>query len=117
MPAAPASDAVPGGVHVPPLETGIQAVWLFAVSRGPRTAARSASSPRSALPRHAAVPSRFPVQVGRAAQRSPPPEPLPPAGAIQRRVRRRTLSRHRALLTLAVRLASTRRRLPSASGA
>jgi len=77
MPAAPASDAVPGGVHLPPLETGIQAVWLFAISRGPRTTARSAPSPRPALPRHAAVPSRFPVQVRRAAQRSPPPEPLP----------------------------------------
>src|SRR5215813_1275720 len=68
----------------------------FAVSRGPCTATPSASSQRSALPRHAVVPSRFRVQVRRVAPRSPPPEPRPPEGAIQRRVRRRTLSAYTA---------------------
>jgi hypothetical protein len=57
-----------------PLGSGLQAVWPS--------------------PCHAGlVPFRFPVQVRRAAPRSPPPEPRPPEGAIQRRVRRRTVSR------------------------
>ena len=91
MPAAPTSDAVSGGVHSSTTGDWDSGSLAFAISRGPRTAAPSASSLRSALSRHAVVPSRFPVQVRRVAQRSPPPEPLPPAGAIQRRVRRRTL--------------------------
>src|SRR6478735_5715665 len=66
---------------------------VFTVSRGTCTATHSTPSLRSALPHHAAFPSRFRVQVGWVSPRSPPPEPRPPAGAIQRRVRRRTVSR------------------------
>jgi hypothetical protein len=75
--------------------------WLgvvvpFAISREPCAATPSAPSQRSALSRHATFPFSFHIQVGRVAQRSPPSEPLPPAGAIQRRVKRRTVALHTA---------------------
>ena len=69
----------------------------FAISRGPCAAAPSTPPRYSTLSRHTVVPSRFRVQVRRVAPRSPPSEPRPPEGAIQRRVKRRTLSAHRAL--------------------
>ena len=62
---------------------------VFAISHGPCAAAPSTPSQCSALPRHAVVPSRFPVQVRQAAQRRPPSEPLLSVRVIQRRVRRR----------------------------
>ena len=46
-------------------------------------------------------PCCFPLPLSRSGRvgvpEAPPPEPLPPAGAIQRRVRRRTITEHRAL--------------------
>ena len=69
---------------------------VFAISHGPCAAAPSTPSQCSALPRHAAVPSRFPVQVRRAAQRRPPSEPLLSVRVIQRRVRRRNFAMCRA---------------------
>src|SRR6266496_1371979 len=86
-----------GSVHDPTAGDWDSSSLAFAISRGPCTATPSVSSQRSALPRHAVVPSRFRVQVRRVAPRSPPPEPRPPEGAIQRRVRRRTITVHRAL--------------------
>src|SRR6266487_1156233 len=65
---------------------------VFAISRGSCTATPSTPPQRSALSRHAAFPSRFRVQVGRVTQRHAPSEPLLPAGAIQRRVRRRNFA-------------------------
>src|SRR5664279_5438173 len=47
---------------------------------------------RSTLSHHAAVPSRFRVQVRWVTQRPPPSEPLLSARVIQRRVRRRNLA-------------------------
>ncbi len=70
---------------------------VFAISRGSCTATPSTPPQRSALSRHAAFPSRFRVQVGRVTQRHAPSEPLLPAGAIQRRVRRRNFPMYRAL--------------------
>jgi hypothetical protein len=69
---------------------------VFAISRGSCTATPSTPPQRSALSRHAAFPSRFRVQVGRVTQRHAPSEPLLPAGAIQRRVRRRNFAMCRA---------------------
>jgi hypothetical protein len=65
---------------------------VFAISRGSCTATPSTPPQRSALSRHAVFPSRFRVQVGRVTQRHAPSEPLLPAGAIQRRVRRRNFA-------------------------
>jgi len=65
---------------------------VFAISHGPCAAAPSTPSQCSALPRHAVVPSRFPVQVRQAAQRRPPSEPLLSVRVIQRRVRRRNFA-------------------------
>src|SRR5713226_223073 len=70
---------------------------VFAISRGSCTATPSTPPQRSALSRHAAFPSRFRVQVGRVTQRHAPSEPLLPAGAIQRRVRRRSFPMYAAL--------------------
>src|ERR1700746_1060000 len=94
MPAAPALSVMPGGVGTSPPGEWDSSSLAFAIPRGPRTALPSTPPRHPALSRHAVVPSRFPLRVRRAAQTSPPPEPLPPAGAIQRRVRRRTLSMH-----------------------
>jgi len=69
---------------------------VFAISHGPCAAAPSTPSQCPALSRHAAVPSRFPVQVRRVTQRLPPPEPLLSARVIQRRVRRRNFPRYAA---------------------
>ena len=70
---------------------------VFAISHGPCAAAPSTPSQCSALPRHAVVPSRFPVQVRQAAQGRPPSEPLLSVRVIQRRVRRRNFPLCRAL--------------------
>jgi hypothetical protein len=96
MPVAATSDAVSQSVNTCTTGDWASSSLAFAISRGPCTATPSAPSQRSALSRHATFPFSFHIQVGRVAQRSPPSEPLPPAGAIQRRVKRRTLSAYTA---------------------
>src|SRR5664279_3543528 len=77
--------------HFTHWELGFKQSGLRHITR-PRAAAPSTPSQRSTLSHHAAVPSRFRVQVRWVTQRPPPSEPLLSARVIQRRVRRRNLA-------------------------
>src|SRR5664279_3324116 len=77
--------------HFTHWELGFKQSGLRHITR-PRAAAPSTPSQRSTLSHHAAVPSRFRVQVRWVTQRPPPSEPLLSARVIQRRVRRRNLT-------------------------
>jgi hypothetical protein len=108
MPVTATSDAVSQSVNACTTGDWASSSLAFAISRGPRAATPSAPSQRSTLSRHATFPFSFHIQVGRAAQRSPPSEPLPPAGAIQRRVKRRTVALHTAPIVEPVGIAPCR---------
>jgi hypothetical protein len=64
MPVAPTAGVVSGGVRTSTTGDWASSSLTFAISRGPCTAAPSTPSQRSALSRHAVVPSRFRVQEG-----------------------------------------------------
>src|SRR5690349_22589262 len=96
MPAAPASGAVLGGVTFAPLHTGIQAVWqLRRITRALHDSTFGTFTALRAFP-----PCCGPLPVSRSGKAGGPEvtssRTSAPCGAIQRRVRRRTLSPHRA---------------------